>query len=125
MRFLLICAGGAIGTGARYLLSEWSLKLLGPAFPYGTLAVNLIGSFLLAAIMFFGLEAQSISPATRLMLGTGIMGGFTTYSTFSYDTFRFVEAGQWRAAILNVTLTLFGCLAACFAGWSLAKAQGQ
>ncbi|HET9209989.1 MAG TPA: CrcB family protein, partial [Thermoanaerobaculia bacterium] len=85
-RFLWICLGGAAGTGARYLLSGWLLRAAGPGFPWGTLAVNVIGSFLLGLILQVSLTTTLISPTLRLALTTGVMGGFTTYSTFNYET---------------------------------------
>ena len=106
MRLLWICVGGALGTGARYLLSSWALQQLGPAFPYGTLAVNVIGSFLLGAVMHLGVTTQTISPTARLVLGTGVMGGFTTYSTFNYETLQYLEEDAWLLAALNVLGTL-------------------
>ena len=120
-RFLLICLGGALGTGARYLISCWSLKLMGPAFPYGTLAVNLLGSFLIAALMYMGTEAALLSETTRLFLTTGILGGFTTYSAFSYETLRYFQVGSWHVALLYVVATVLGCLAACLLGWTGAR----
>jgi fluoride exporter len=82
-RLLWICLGGAVGTGARYLLSGWLLRVAPPGFPYGTLAVNVIGSFLLALLLQVPLTAESLPPTLRLALTTGVMGGFTTYSTFN------------------------------------------
>lgn len=121
MRLFWICFGGACGTGARYLLSGWTLRTFGAAFPYGTLAVNLIGSFLLAALMYAGVEGGSMPPTLRLALTTGVMGGFTTYSTFSYETMRYLQDGSWLLAVSNVLVTVFGCLVACFLGWSGAE----
>ena len=115
-RFLWICAGGAAGTGARYLLSGWALAALGPAFPWGTLAVNLLGSFLLGLLMQVGVATPLLSPTLRLALTTGVMGGFTTYSTFNYETIRYVQDGSWPVALANVTATFVGCLAAGLAG---------
>jgi fluoride exporter len=120
-RFLWICLGGAVGTGARYLLSGWLLRALGASFPYGTLAVNVIGSFLLGALMYLGVEAAMISPTLRVALTTGVMGGFTTYSTFSYETMSSLQDGAWGIALLNVTLSVFACIAACLLGWTGAK----
>jgi len=111
-RLLWISLGGAVGTAARYLLSGWLLRALGPAFPYGTLAVNVIGSFLLGAIMHVGLNTTILSPGARLVLGTGVMGGFTTYSTFNYETLQYLQEGAWGLAGLNVSTTLVTCLAA-------------
>lgn len=120
-RFLWICLGGAVGTGARYLVSGWSLKLLGPSFPYGTLVVNLLGSFLLGGLMHLGTSTEAMSPTMRLALTTGAMGGFTTYSTFSYETMRLMQDGAWGNAALNVGITVVVCLLASFLGFGLAR----
>jgi len=120
-RFLWICLGGAAGSGARYLLTGWIQRALGPSFPFGTLAVNLIGSFLLAGLMFAGTEAGVISPNVRLAVATGVLGGFTTYSTFSYETMRSLQDGAWGVALLNMTVTLLGCLVAGYLGWAAAR----
>ena len=116
-RLLWVCLGSAAGGGARYLVSGWVLQLFGSAFPYGTLAVNLLGSFLLSVLMFAGVEAAAIPPTVRIALTTGVMGGFTTYSTFSYETMRYLQDGAWATAIVNVLLTLVVCLAASILGW--------
>jgi CrcB protein len=120
-RFLWICLGSAVGGGARYLVSGWALKAFGPTFPYGTLAVNLLGSFLLAGLMYAGVEKAVVSPTVRLALTVGVMGGFTTYSTFSYETMKQLQDGAWAMAITNVLVTVVGCLLACVLGWAGAK----
>ena len=120
-RLALISLGGALGTVARYLLSVWLLRTLGPAFPYGTLAVNVIGSFLLGVIMQAGLDTTILSPAARVVLGTGVMGGFTTYSTFNYETLQYLQEGAWAMASLNVATTLLVCLAAGALGVAVAR----
>ena len=111
-RFLLVCLGGAVGTGARYLFGGWAQRAFGAAFAYGTLGVNLIGSFLIAIIMSLSLEKGIISAELRVVLTTGVMGGFTTYSSFNYETTRFLQQGLVGLALLNVGLTLLGCFAA-------------
>ena len=120
-RLALISLGGAFGTAARYLLSVWLLRTLGPAFPYGTLAVNVIGSFLLGVIMQAGLDTTILSPTARVVLGTGVMGGFTTYSTFNYETLQYLQEGAWAMASLNVATTLLVCLAAGALGGAVAR----
>ena len=120
-RFLMICLGGALGTGARYLLSGWTLRWLGPGFPYGTLVVNVLGSFLLAGLMFVGTETTAMPATMRLFLSTGVLGGFTTYSTFSYETMKYLQDSAWHLAVLNVSVTVFACLGACMLGWAGAK----
>lgn len=120
-RLFWICLGGAFGTGARYLLSGWVAERFAPVFPFGTLAVNAIGSFLLGALMFLGIEAGALSPTLRLALTSGVMGGFTTYSAFSYETMRYLQDGAWSLALLNVLVSVIGCLAACLLGWAAAQ----
>ena len=120
-RFLWICAGGAAGTGARYLLSGWALAAFGSAFPWGTLAVNLIGSFLLGFLMQVGLATSLLSPTLRLSLTTGVMGGFTTYSTFNHETIRYIQDGSWPVALGNVAATLIGCLLAGVVGLAVGR----
>ena len=120
-RFLWICAGGAVGTGARYLVVLWAARSFGPTFPAGTLIVNLAGSFLLGFLMHVGSATQLLPSTMRLALTTGIMGGFTTYSTFSYETADFLRRGAWQYAALNISATVAGCLVAVFAGIALAR----
>ena len=114
--FLLVCLGGALGSGARFLCATGAVRLFGADFPRGTIFVNLLGSFLLAAIMAVSTRSQAISPELRLFLGAGIMGGFTTYSSFNFETIALAEQGSWGAALFNVAITLFGCLVAGAAG---------
>jgi CrcB protein len=111
-RFLLICLGGAAGTGARYLIGSWSTRILGAAFPYGTLIVNAAGSFLIVVVMVLARQRGLLSEDARLILATGVLGGFTTYSAFNYETLALFSNGTPGLALLNVAATLFGCLAA-------------
>ena len=120
-RFLLICLGGAVGTGARYALSTWCRDLFGPTFPAGTLAVNVLGSFLLGAIMYVGLNSEILSPTARLTLGTGVMGGFTTYSSFNYETLQLLRDRDYRMGAANLLVTLVGCLAAGLLGLAVGR----
>lgn len=120
-RFLLICLGGAVGTGARYLIAVEAPRVLGTTFPYATLTVNFIGSFLLGAIMHVGLTTNLMSPELRLILATGIMGGFTTYSTFNYETLEYLREGAFWLAGVNVASTLVLCLLAGALGLALAR----
>jgi CrcB protein len=120
-QFLVVTLGGAIGSGARYLLGTFVQGAAGTAFPLGTLAVNVIGSFLICAIMHLGITANIISPTLRLLLTTGLMGGFTTYSAFDYETYRYTQQGAYALAALNVGLTLVACFAAGAAGDAVAK----
>jgi CrcB protein len=121
MRFFWICLGGAVGTGARYLLSGWMLRLLGAAFPYGTLSVNVLGSFILGALMQLALTTSILSPTLRLALTTGAMGGFTTYSTFNYETVRYFKDGAVLFGVLNILVMVFACLLAGLLGLVVAR----
>ncbi len=121
MRLIIICLGGAIGTGARYLTSLWAASAFGVAFPAGTLIVNIAGSFLIGFIMETSAATELIPSDVRLMLTTGVMGGFTTYSTFNYETTNYFRAGAWGLGMVNAGATFFGCLAAGLAGLALAR----
>lgn len=120
-RLLLICLGGALGTAARYGISVWSRGALGAGFPWGTLLVNLGGSFLLGMIMVVGASTAWLSETQRLALSSGVMGGFTTYSSFNYETFKLVDEGSPKIAVANVFVTLLGCALAGWAGVALAR----
>jgi len=121
-RFLWICLGGAAGTGARYLVAGWVQRAFGPTFPVGTLAVNLVGSFLLGLLMVVALNTELMSPTVRLALTTGVMGGFTTYSTFSYETLGMLQQGAWGSAALNISVTIVACLVASLLGFAAGRA---
>ncbi len=115
-RFLVICLGGAIGTGLRYVTSGVAARWLGADFPYGTLIVNVVGSFLIGLIQHVGTASLLIPETTRLFLTVGIMGGLTTYSSFSYETIRLAQVGAWGQAWVNVLVTTSLCLGVCFLG---------
>ena len=115
-RFIYICLGGAIGTGLRYLTGILAIRWLGVDFPYGTLIVNVVGSFLIGLIQQVGVTSPLIPETTRLFLTVGIMGGLTTYSSFSYETLRLAQLGAWGQAWVNVLVTTALCLAVCLLG---------
>ena len=112
-RFLWICLAGAAGTGARYLIAVWAAQRLGSAFPYGTLVVNLIGCFAIAALMHAALTL-GWPATTRAAVTIGFIGGLTTYSSFNYETMRLVEEGAPMTAASNLALTVVGGF---MAGW--------
>jgi CrcB protein len=120
-RFLWICLGGAFGSGARYLLSGWVQEKLGAGFPWGTLSVNILGSFLIAVIMQLAISTGQVSPLLRLTLTTGVIGGFTTYSAFNYETFALMQQRAWLLAGANVAATLVACMIAGYLGQASAK----
>ena len=121
MRLLLICLGGACGTAARYGVDVAAARWLGVDFPYGTLTVNVVGSLLIGVIQEVALSTPLVSETVRLVLAVGLMGGFTTYSAFSYGTLRLAERSAAAAAV-NVLLTTGLCLGACALGLLLGRA---
>lgn len=121
IRVLWICAGGALGTGMRYLIALWAAQRISSVLPYGTLIVNVAGSFLIAVFMEAGMTL-GWSATLRAALTIGFVGGFTTYSSFNYDTLRLLEEGAPAAALANVIVTLIGCAIAGWCGLALARA---
>jgi CrcB protein len=116
MTQLLVAAAGALGTLLRYELGMLLLRRIGADFPYGTLAVNLIGSCALGVVAE-ALRGQSVAGVDlRLVLGVGLLGGFTTYSAFNLELFRMIEQHALGRAAAYLALTLVGCLAAGGAG---------
>jgi CrcB protein len=120
-RFLLICLGGAIGTGLRYLTSILAARWFGAEFPYGTLIVNLGGAFVIGLVQQIGTESLLIPDNVRLFIATGMMGGLTTYSAFSYETVRLMEINAWSQAWINIVVTTTICLSLCFLGISAGR----
>lgn len=120
-RLLLIGLGGAIGTVLRYLASGLAARSFGADFPYGTLIVNLVGAFVIGLVQEVGAETVLIPDNARLFLTTGMMGGLTTYSTFSYETVRLMEANAWHQAWINVIVTTTICLSLCFVGIAVGR----
>lgn len=119
-RFALVCLAGAAGTGARFLVTSGLLRWAGPAFPFGTLAVNVVGSLLLGLVMELALHG-AVGPDTRIVLAAGVMGGFTTYSSFNFEVMAYLQRGAWALAGAYLVATLAGCLAAGAGGVAAAR----
>jgi len=114
-RFLIVCAGSAVGGGSRYLVSLATAALGWTGFPWATLIVNAVGSFLIMMVMHIA-TVTTMSTNLRLLLTTGFMGGFTTYSTFDYETTHLFQTGSPGTAMLNVGVTVVGCFLAGLLG---------
>lgn len=118
---LVIAAGGAIGSVVRHLAGKGALALLGPAFPYGTLFVNVTGSFLMGVVIAMFAQTEGHSPEMRAFITVGILGGFTTFSTFSLDFVTLYERGDVSMAALYMVLSLLLSLTGLVAGLFLAR----
>lgn len=119
LHILYIGFGGFIGAVSRFLISRYLNNLL-PAFPLGTLAVNVLGSFVLGFIMYSVSAGRNISPELRDFIAIGIIGGFTTMSSFAYESFRLLELTQVIYFALNIALNIILCIGAIYAGKELA-----
>lgn len=119
--FLLICAAGAVGTGARYLVSTAAQKALGGPFAWGTLAVNALGCLMAGVLMELILQSDLVPQDLRLPLSVGFLGAFTTFSTFGHETFRYLDAGDWKLALTYVGAQLVLGLVAVAAGVALGR----
>jgi CrcB protein len=120
-RLFWICLAGAAGTAARYFVGLWAARRLGPEFPYGTLIVNLVGCFLIAFVMNVAV-AKSWPETTRLAVTVGFLGGFTTYSSFNYETTGLAGSGAVGLATVYLLLTLLGGFAAGLLGLLASRA---
>lgn len=118
---LAIALGGALGAVARFWAANGVYALLGRNFPYGTLAVNLLGSLLMGLGFVWLVERASLGPEWRAVLLVGFLGAFTTFSTFSIETFNLIEGGELLKALLNMLLSVVLCLLAAWIGVLLGR----
>ncbi len=116
LTLLLIGVFGGAGCMSRYLISSGLNAWLGKAFPYGTLAVNVIGSFIIGIIFELALRGSVISPTLRLALTTGFLGGLTTFSTFSFETVELFLNGKYLTGTLNILISLVVCFLSTYLG---------
>ncbi|WP_160688443.1 fluoride efflux transporter CrcB [Clostridium sp. C2-6-12] len=121
-RIIYVGIGGGIGAALRYLITKHSVNLFNSSIPFGTLIVNVIGGFLIGVIMELSISTDLISPNLKLFLTTGIMGGLTTFSTFSYETISLISDGRYVAGIINVFLNVLLSLGGVILATYLCKA---
>jgi fluoride exporter len=119
---LYVALGSAVGGVSRFVLGSAVQARTPGLLPAGTLAVNVIGSFLVAFVLRYAADTPAISPEARALLATGFCGGFTTFSAFSYETLRLVQEGDYGRAALNVFLNLVLSLMFAVAGFVAAQA---
>jgi CrcB protein len=115
-----VILGGGIGSGARYLIGVWALQRFGLSFPYGTAIVNLIGCFMLGVVAHLA-ASLAWTPEARAAAVAGLLGGFTTYSSFNHETLMLIANGAAASALANIAVTLAGGLAAGWLGLVVAR----
>ena len=119
---IYILLAGGLGALGRYFMTGLAQRLLGEGFPYGTLTVNVLGSFLIGFIMQASISTDLVPPSLRIALTIGFLGAFTTFSTFSYETLGFIEDGAWLMASVNILANLVPAMIAVFSGVFLGRA---
>ena len=120
-RLLLVCLAGAIGSGLRYLVVTWTQRAFGESFPWGVLGVNVVGSFLIALVSVIAVTRAEISPAMRISLTAGFLGGLTTYSSFNQDTLSMIDRKMYGTATVYLAVTLVTCLLAGVLGTKVGR----
>ncbi len=121
MQYVFIGVGGAVGAVLRYVVSGWAYALLGPGFPWGTLVVNLTGSFLIGFLWEL-FEGVTVSPSARNMILAGGLGAFTTFSTFAFESLNLFRAGEFRLGMANILLNDLLGMALVFLGIIVGRA---
>ncbi len=123
IKYALVSLGAAIGGALRYWLSNYVYKFLPETFPYGTLAVNVLGSFLVGFSIFYLSDREIISSNLKLFLTVGFCGGFTTFSTFSLETMNLFRDSEFLLAGFNILLNLFLCLLGVYLAYIIFKSN--
>ncbi len=121
MSIISIAIGGAAGSLCRYGMSNGIYLLLGRSFPYGTLAVNILGSFVMGIVYILMIERASISEELRAGITIGLLGAFTTFSAFSIETINLIESGEILKAGLNILFSVTLCVVGCWLGMNLSR----
>jgi CrcB protein len=127
MNYLIVFVGAGLGGAFRLGVNQAAARLLGLAFPFGTLAVNIVGSLVMGLLTEYFVLRSGLSHELRLFLTTGILGGFTTFSTFSWDTVALWERGHWATSLIYVALSILLSMGALIVGLTIIRllAQGQ
>lgn len=121
MVYLWIAIGAVAGASSRYFLSGYVAKSLASSFPYGTLLINISGSFLLGFFLVLTGERLLVDARWRLLIAIGFCGSYTTFSSYAFETFALFEQGQWSLLLWNVMASNLCCLASVVAGAALAR----
>jgi fluoride exporter len=117
----MVALGAIFGANLRYILSRFTAKVMGPVFPYGTLLINVSGSFIVGWFMIWTTERVLVDPRWRLLIVIGFCGGFTTFSSYAFETMAYLEQGQWGLMVTNMVANNLLSLLAALAGMALAR----
>jgi len=118
---VLVFIGGGIGSVFRYMLAGWVYSIFGTDFPYGTLSVNLIGSFVIGLFLTIAEDRFLVSPELRIIVAVGVLGGFTTFSTFTYETLELLKDGSYFVGAANIIISVVVALFAAWLGSTIGK----
>ena len=120
--FLVISIGAIFGANARWVISRFAARIISPVFPYGTLFINVAGSFVVGFFMIWSSERVILDPRWRLLVVVGFCGAFTTFSSFAFETMAYFQQGQWTMMLANFISNNLLCLGAALAGMAVARA---
>jgi len=120
--FLVISVGAIFGANARWVISRFAARIISPISPYGTLFINVIGSFVVGFFMIWSSERVLLDPRWRLLVVVGFCGAFTTFSSFAFETMAYFQQGQWIMMLVNFISNNLLCLGAALAGMAVARA---
>ena len=120
--FLAISVAAILGANLRYVLSRFAAKEFGPVFPYGTLVINVLGSFIVGLFITWTTERVLVDPRWRLLVVVGFCGSFTTFSSYAFESMSFFEQGQYGLMLANIFSNNLLCLGGALAGVALARA---
>ncbi len=123
MNFVIVALGAIFGANLRYILSRLAAKIMGPIFPYGTLIINVAGSFIVGWFMIWTTERVLVDPRWRLLVVIGFCGGFTTFSSYAFESMAYFEQGQWALMATNILANNLLSLLAAMAGMALARVR--
>jgi len=123
VNFVMVSLGAIVGANLRYILSRYAAKVLGPVFPYGTLIINITGSFIVGWFMIWTTQRVLVDPRWRLLVAVGFCGGFTTFSSYAFESMAYFEQGQWLLMTTNILANNLLCMAAAIAGMALARVR--
>jgi len=121
VNFIMVSLGAIVGANLRYILGRYAAKVLGPVFPYGTLIINIVGSFIVGWFMIWTTERVLVDPRWRLLIVVGFCGGFTTFSSYAFESMAYFQQGQWTLMTTNILANNVLCLVAAVAGMALAR----